>query len=125
MKKTSRAVNNRSITISEKEISKYSTELINLKTAQKINQVVNKIIHQDIFKAIKFLPENFVDLLFLDPPYNMSKTFNSNKFSKRSIDEYTEWLDKLFSEIVTTLKHNASIYVCGDWLSSTSIHYTS
>ena len=124
MKKTSIAVNNRSITISEKEISKYSTELISLKTAQKLNQVVNKIIHQDIFKAVKFLPENFVDLLFLDPPYNMNKTFNSNKFSKRSIDEYTEWLDKLFSEIVKTLKHNASIYVCGDWLSSTSIHYT-
>ena len=124
MKKTSRAVNNRSITISDKEISNYSTELITPITAQKIDQFVNKIIHQDIFEALKFLPENFVDLLFIDPPYNMNKTFNSNKFSKRSIDDYTEWLEKLFSEIVKTLKPTASIYVCGDWLSSTSIHYT-
>ncbi len=54
----------------------------------------------------------------------MNKKFNSNKFSKRSIDEYSDWLDRLFNEIVKTLKPTASIYVCGDWLSSTSIHFT-
>jgi site-specific DNA-methyltransferase (adenine-specific) len=124
MNKTSKATNNRSITISEKEISKFSVELINLNKAQKTSQILNRIIHQDIFQTIKFFPSNFVDLLFLDPPYNLNKKFNSNKFSKRSIDEYSDWLDRLFNEIVKTLKPTASIYVCGDWLSSTSIHFT-
>jgi site-specific DNA-methyltransferase (adenine-specific) len=124
MEINSKATNNRSITISEKEISQFSVKLINLKKAQKTGQILNRIIHQDIFQTIKFFPSNFVDLLFLDPPYNLNKKFNSNKFSKRSIDEYSDWLDRLFNEIVKTLKPTASIYVCGDWLSSTSIHFT-
>ncbi len=68
------------------------------------------------------MPEKFVDLLFIDPPYNLTKYFNGNQFKKMSIASYTEWLDSWFSKLIKVLKPNASIYFCGDWRSSTSIH---
>jgi site-specific DNA-methyltransferase (adenine-specific) len=124
MTKTLSATNNRTITISDEEIEYYSKSFLNL--TSKVNKEVlkNCIVHQDVFDSLNYLPNNFVDLLFVDPPYNMNKKFNSNKFSKLSIDEYSYWLDKLFIKLVNTLKPNASVYICGDWLSSTSIHNT-
>lgn len=35
------------------------------------------------------LPAASVDLLVLDPPYNLNKRFGDNTFSKRPFDEYT------------------------------------
>jgi site-specific DNA-methyltransferase (adenine-specific) len=69
----------------------------------------------------KLLPENFVDLLILDPPYNLTKNFNGRKFSKCTVDEYTTWLDTVICALKPLLKNTASIYICGDWISSASI----
>ncbi|MCW8849524.1 MAG: site-specific DNA-methyltransferase [Melioribacteraceae bacterium] len=114
--------NNRSLEIVDDEIKKYSKEFVILKNKASEDKIINKIINQDTFQVLDFLPNNFVDLLFIDPPYNMSKTFNKNKFAKRSISEYTDWLENLIKGVLPSLKKNASIYICGDWLSSTSIH---
>ena len=37
-------------------------------------------IRGDCLKVAKSLPQNFVDLLVLDPPYNLNKSFNGRKF---------------------------------------------
>jgi site-specific DNA-methyltransferase (adenine-specific) len=84
-------------------------------------EVVNTTINQDIMSAAGFLPSSFVDLLFLDPPYNMKKKFNAASFSQRSIEDYAQWMDTWLSKIVRCLKPNASVYICGDWRSSTAI----
>jgi site-specific DNA-methyltransferase (adenine-specific) len=42
-------------------------------------------INQDIFEVLGFLPEGFVDLLILDPPYNLNKTFTSTTFRKGAL----------------------------------------
>ena len=78
-------------------------------------------IQGDCCKVVKVLPYNFVDLLFLDPPYNLNKNFNGRKFSRRSVDDYTAWLDTVICTLKPLLKETASIYICGDWLSSASI----
>lgn len=114
--------NNRSLKIDDDEIEKFSKEFVILNNKTSEEKIIDKIINQDTFQALDFLPNNFVDLLFIDPPYNMSKTFNNNKFTKRSISEYTDWLENLIKGVLPTLKKTASIYICGDWLSSTSIH---
>ncbi len=114
--------NNRSLEIDDDEIKKFSKEFVILNNKTSEEKIIDKIINQDTFQALDFLPNNFVDLLFIDPPYNMSKTFNNNKFTKRSISEYTDWLENLIKGVLPTLKKTASIYICGDWLSSTSIH---
>jgi len=122
MSKVTPAARNRTIKISNEEINKFSKRLVTLNKKASVKEFTNRTINQDVFSAIDFLPDNFVDLLFIDPPYNMNKTFGVAKFKESSIEKYAEWLDSLISKLERTLKETASIYVCGDWKSSTSIH---
>lgn len=117
-----RATRNRTITLTEKEREGYKKNLIALQTAASSEAIINKIINQDLFTAIDFLPDQFVDLLFIDPPYNLTKSFNGKTFAKMGANEYTEWLDGWFSKLIRILKPNASVYICGDWRSSHSIY---
>ncbi|MFH1079847.1 MAG: site-specific DNA-methyltransferase [Pseudomonadota bacterium] len=67
------------------------------------------------------LPRHFVDLLFVDPPYNLSKSFNTNEFKEMPTSEYAKWVDSWLEKLIPTLKPTASIYICGDWRSSGAI----
>jgi len=75
----------------------------------------------DYCKWVQVLPMAHVDLLFLDPPYNLDKSFNGNKFPRRRIVDYTAWLDEIIRTLKPLLKSTATIYICGDWLTSISI----
>jgi len=70
---------------------------------------------------VGILPLACVDLLFLDPPYNLTKSFNGRKYSKRDESEYTKWLRSVIRQLVPLLKATASVYICGDWRTSHSI----
>ena len=121
METKDRAPRNRTITLSESDRANYSTRLLKLTNKVSASEVENRTIHQDLFEVLDFLPTNFVDLLFIDPPYNMNKTFNSNGFKEMSTDEYSQWIDCWLSKLIRTLKPTASVYICGDWRSSGSI----
>jgi len=112
---------NRTLQINKKEIIKYKSRLLKLDKVVKTKSIINKIINQDLMEAIKYLPENFVDLLFIDPPYNLTKKFNERMFKEMNLHEYEMWLDSWLSELIKVLKKNSSIYICGDWKSSSSI----
>lgn len=84
--------------------------------------IENKIIHQDIFSALPFLPENFVDLLFIDPPYNLNKTFKDNRFKAMNNNEYEKWMDSWFAPLLKILKPKASVYICCDWKTSVPVY---
>ncbi|MGI9461116.1 MAG: DNA-methyltransferase [Alphaproteobacteria bacterium] len=98
-----------------------SKNLIKLSQPIDINAVNNKIINQDIFQALDLLPEKFIDLAFIDPPYNLSKNFNQINFKALDDNDYEIWLDSWFSKIIRLLKPNASVYICGDWRSGSAI----
>jgi site-specific DNA-methyltransferase (adenine-specific) len=116
------APRNRTILLSAEERDGYRQRLTSLPAPATLNQVRDKTICQDSFEALRYLPENSVDLLFADPPYNLSKTFNQTKFQRTSLSQYEEWLDSWLSLTVRLLKPAASIYICGDWGSSSAIH---
>ena len=86
------------------------------------NQIRCGTYHGDFGDLERILPTSSVDLLILDPPYNLAKEFNGRKFAKQDVDEYTEWLDGVISELKSLLKDTASVYICGDWYSSVSIY---
>ena len=113
---------NRTIRLSKEEEKKYSADLIKLSSSQTVNKIVNKIINQDYFDAIKYLPLGFVDLLIVDPPYNLDKNFNGLRFKNMSISEYSDWIEDVIKKLIPLLKPEASIYFCSDWKTSTSIH---
>jgi len=113
-----RAPLNRTINISDAEIKSYSGKTLILNNKAGLSDISGKIINQDLFEAIDFLPDKFVDLLFLDPPYNLNKNFSSVNFKEMKNDDYENWLDSWISKLVRTLKPNASIYFCCDWKTS-------
>lgn len=121
METKQRAPRNRTITLSERERDKYKAQLLRLSDKADLAQITNKIIRQDLFSVLDLLPEKFVDLLFVDPPYNLSKSFNSNAFREMKTHEYAGWVDSWLSKLIPTLKPTASIYICGDWRSSGAI----
>jgi site-specific DNA-methyltransferase (adenine-specific) len=77
-----RAPRNRTLTIQAEESAALLAETITLNRPHNADEVANRVIHQDIFTCLDFLPAHFVDLLIVDPPYNLDKTFGSNKFVK-------------------------------------------
>ncbi len=104
------------------EMDHYQQRLMRLTGKAHFGQIENKTINQDLFEILDWLPDSFADLLFLDPPYNLTKSFNGNVFKERSFSEYENWLESWFPRILRTLKPNASLYVCADWRSSSAIH---
>ncbi|MBU0558011.1 MAG: site-specific DNA-methyltransferase [Bacteroidetes bacterium] len=117
-----RVTRNKTIKLSGSDENRLAAKCVQLKSKTTADKILDKTINQNLFEAAEFLPEEFVDLLFIDPPYNMNKEFNSTKFKGTSIEEYSEWIDSFIKKLLKCLKPDASIYFCGDWKSSTSIH---
>ncbi|MBZ0256617.1 site-specific DNA-methyltransferase, partial [bacterium] len=116
-----RAPRNRTLTIEEGEIGSFVKQTIRLNKPCRLKQIENKIIHQDLFDCIEYLPTEFIDLLIIDPPYNLNKKFGENQFSKKTENAYEIWLDSWMEKLVKCLKQTASIYVCCDWQSSKAV----
>jgi site-specific DNA-methyltransferase (adenine-specific) len=117
-----RASRNRTVILSQADKARYGKDLIHISKPVEISDVSNKIINQDIFFVLDLLPEGFVDLLILDPPYNLTKTFSSTTFRRKSIAGYSEWFEDLLVKLLPLLKETASVYVCSEWCSSTAVH---
>lgn len=116
-----KAPRNKTLTIEDDEKSLLSAKVITLSTHTSFIEIENKIIHQDLLDCLPLLPNAFVDLLIIDPPYNLTKQFSSTRFAKTTPQQYEDWLDSWLKDIVKCLKKTASIYVCCDWQSSHSI----
>jgi len=121
LKVTKKSNRNKTICLSKEEIARYSSRLITLNEKTGIKGLTNKTINQDLFKVLDYLPAGFVDLLIIDPPYNLSKTFNTISFKERSIHDYAGWIESFIIKLKRTLKPTASLYFCGDWHTSISI----
>ncbi len=117
-----RASRNRTIRLSADEVACYRGNLLKLSGPVNPKELENRTINQNLFEILDWLPKSFVDLLFIDPPYNLTKSFNGNTFTIRSIEEYRDWFESWFPRLLRTLKPTASVYICGDWRSSAAIH---
>jgi len=117
-----RAPRNRTLVLSEDQKRLYRPRLKRLTAAVSPDAVLNATICQDLFEILEWLPRESIDLLFADPPYNITKSFNGRTFSEVELHQYETWLDSWISRIRCVLKPTASIYVCGDWRSSGAIH---
>lgn len=116
-----RSPRNQTLVIYENEIDNLMGQMISLNTLVNYNEIENKLIYQDLFSCIDFLPNAFIDLAIIDPPYNLNKKFGNNKFSKTSAESYEEWLESWIIKLKRCFKNTSSLYVCCDWQSSKSI----
>ncbi len=86
-----------------------------------IQEIANKVAQGDIFQLVTCLPEQFVDLLILDPPYNLSKDYHGTKFKSRGNSQYQTWFESLLDVLLPTLRPDATVYVCSEWRTSVLI----
>jgi site-specific DNA-methyltransferase (adenine-specific) len=116
-----KALRNRTIVLSEAEQAAYKAGLRKLSGPVSLTDILDTTICQDVFEILDWLPDQSVDLLFADPPYNLTKSFGNRVFRSQSLEEYESWLDSWLPRLVRVLKPDASIYVCADWRSSSAI----
>ncbi|WP_088893921.1 DNA-methyltransferase [Leptolyngbya ohadii] len=116
-----RAPRNRTIELTEADRLSLRDRVTQTLPAHPLTELPSGIIHGDSLQIAPLLPQNSVDLLILDPPYNLSKEFDGYRFSRQTIDEYSAWLDRVIVTLKPLLKETATIYICGDWLTSISI----
>src|SRR3989344_8378346 len=86
----------------------------------------HKIIIGDCIEKLKSIPDNSVDLIYADPPYNMSKKKGLGWAYSKHItmqetwdvftkDEFFEFNVKWVSECLRVLKHGGSLWISGSF----------
>jgi site-specific DNA-methyltransferase (adenine-specific) len=78
----------------------------------------NVTIIGDTFSVLTKIKDNSIDLLIVDPPYNLNKDFHGEKFKKSPLEDYQEYTENWITAVKPKLKNTASIYVCCDWQSA-------
>lgn len=117
-----RAPLNRTLTLEDNEIDILSSKTIQLTKKVRTNQIKNKVINQNLLETLDYLPDNFVDLLFIDPPYNLNKKFSALNFKEMKDEAYENWIESWLTGLKKILKSTASIYFCCDWKTSITVY---
>ena len=72
---------------------------------------MEKIIHGDCLEEMKRINDNTVDLVLIDPPYNI-KIDEWDDIG--CLEEYVNWMEKVCDELIRVTRKNGSIYIFGD-----------
>lgn len=111
-----KSLKNKTIDFSIEEAGKYLEKIVDEKDY--IEGQVNVTLNGDFFSSIKKIKDKSVDLLIVDPPYDLDKNFHGNNFKKMGSEKYAEYTDNWINAVKAKLKDTASIYVCCDWKSA-------
>lgn len=65
----------------------------------------------DAIEVLKSIPDESVDLIFVDPPYNIGKNFAGRKDKWNTDDDYLKWCYEWIDLCIDKLKPNGSFYV--------------
>jgi site-specific DNA-methyltransferase (adenine-specific) len=117
-----RAPRNRTLSLGDDEAAVLGAGLIRDMPPIRLSVPPSGTILGDCIAWAKLLPLAFVDLMILDPPYNLDKAFNGRKFTRTSAEEYSSWFENVIQALKPLLKPTASIYACCDWLTSQSVY---
>ncbi|MDR0686179.1 MAG: site-specific DNA-methyltransferase [Dysgonamonadaceae bacterium] len=115
-----KAPGNRTINVSNEEKKTLRQTLTVINCPQKLDNIINRTILGNTFQIIQYMPVAFADLIFIDPPYNITRDFNGVKFNKISNENYFKFVQAWLPQIIKLLKPNGSIYFCSD-LHSTAV----
>ncbi len=116
--KKNKSHRNKTIDFNLSQGKKYLNKIVRSNEITDLASVINKTIHGDSFEVLSSLPEKSVDLLIVDPPYNLTKNYHGHVFDKQNKEEYTSFTRKWVEKTIKLLKDNGTMYVCCDWESS-------
>ena len=109
---------NKTIQISTEEREELAQKILSGYSAN----AINKVICGDCLELLDDIPNESFDLIFLDPPYNISKQYGGSKFGKKNDEVYRKWVESWMVKVVSKLKQSGSLYCCCDWRCSYIFH---
>lgn len=112
-----KAKNNRTITVSDEE----KEELLKGICHEVPVDVSDAVVNADIMNAIDCVEDESMNLIIIDPPYNLKKDFGNNDFNVMKDDEYEAYLRSWLPKVCSKLTKDGSLYLCGDWHCTASI----
>src|SRR5699024_8822316 len=74
---------------------------------------LNKIIFGDCIKAMNQIPDQSVDLIIADPPYNLNKDFGNKSDQWENIEDWVSWSKEWINISLQKLKPSGSIFIYG------------
>lgn len=72
---------------------------------------LNKIYNMECLDGLKLLPDDSVDLIVTDPPYNLNKDFENDNLSEK---EFIDFLTPIFDEMARVIKPKHSVIIFFD-----------
>lgn len=115
-----RAGRNRTLTVSEEEIPALEKCILGADDI-KGRMADDVVINADLMDCIDGIPNEYFDLIIIDPPYNLDKNFHGKKFAKMQPEAYEDYLRSWFYKVCDKLVPNGTLYMCGDWKCSSSM----
>lgn len=73
---------------------------------------INEYYLMDVIDGLKLIESESVDIVIIDPPYNIGKDFGNNKDNMK-LEDYIEWSKIWMNESIRILKKTGSIYIYG------------
>ena len=116
-----KAPRNQTLELNLRQQNHFAARAVKLSAKAAPEEIRDKIIWQDALRALNYLPDGCVDLMIVDPPYNLTKVFAGKQFKAMDFKQYQKWLDSWLKKTVRLLKDNASVYICADWKTSLAI----
>ena len=110
-----RSSRNRTLSLTPAEKQALRASLPAVQGPLQPEDICDRIFCADTLSAIDHFPAQCVDLLILDPPYNLDKDFQGSKFKHQSDADYLAYLESWFPRMLRLLTEHASVYLCGDW----------
>ena len=69
-----------------------------------------KIFFGDVLEGLRSIPKESVDLIFIDPPYNIGKNFCGQKDQWPNEDSYLQWCYRWLDACIEKLTPRGSLY---------------
>lgn len=70
----------------------------------------HSIYHGDVIAMLQQIPDHSIDLIFLDPPYNLGKDFGQCKDQWQSPEAYLDWCYEWLNLCLQKLSPTGSLY---------------
>src|SRR5258708_38440627 len=72
---------------------------------------LGKLYRADCLEGLASLPDEVVDLVFADPPFNLGKEYGSGVRDDMAEHLYVEWCGRWIHESVRTLRDGGAFYL--------------
>lgn len=85
-----------------------------------LENFTDRVFNQDALEGMLSLPDETIDLIIADPPYNLGKDYGNDSDKKES-NKFLSWTEEWLNIAIKKLKPNGSLYIFTTWRYSPEI----